>query len=112
MRDDRSITSKDNKDAAANFTPKEMSSREKVRIQYITFESMKANLHKVFGSKNQPVNSRENLRRNDAFAEMLFRYMSNCTDESIDSARVNYFEFLKKFDVIWPKKNVRKPNGG
>ena len=76
-----------------------MAARDKIRLQYITFESIKANINRVFGSKN------------DALAEMLFRYMSNCTDISISTARVNYFEFLKKFDVIWPKKGLRKLPG-
>lgn len=36
-------------------------------------------------------------------AEMLFRYISDCRTD-LESARVNYEEFLRKFDVLWPKK--------
>lgn len=70
---------------------------------------MKQGLHKMFGSKNQMINSEQNQRRNDAFAEMLFRYISNCTEESLETSRINYYEFLNKLDVVWPKKSVRKP---
>jgi hypothetical protein len=69
-----------------------MPMRDKVRIQFMTFESIKRNFHKVFRN------------RNDSLAEMLFRYLSNSTDDSVNTVRVNYFDFLKKFDVIWPKK--------
>ena len=65
--------------------------RDKERIQFITFESIKKNFHKVFKVKN------------DAVAEILFRYMSDCRSD-ITKARVNYFQFLLKFDIIWPKK--------
>jgi len=46
-----------------------MSSREKERIQFISFDSIKANFHKVFGVSN------------DAVAEMLFRYMIDSRNE-------------------------------
>mmetsp|Transcript_5850 Transcript_5850/g.9398 ORF Transcript_5850/g.9398 Transcript_5850/m.9398 type:complete len:162 (-) Transcript_5850:263-748(-) len=68
-----------------------MPMREKESIQFITFESMKRNFYQVFG------------RRHDAFAEMLFRYMSDCREDP-SLGRVNYFQFLKKFEAIWPKK--------
>ena len=70
--------------------------RDKERLQYITFDSIKRNFHKVF------------RKPNDAMAEMLFRYMSDCRTD-LESARVNYEEFLRKFDVLWPKK--QEPQG-
>ena len=40
-------------------------------------------------------------------AEMLFRYMSDCRT-NLENARVNYEEFLRKFDILWPKKQEPK----
>jgi hypothetical protein len=37
-------------------------------------------------------------------AELIFRYLSACSDESISTVRVNYYQFLLKLDVLWPKK--------
>lgn len=71
--------------------PKEMPLRDKERLQYITFESIKRNFYKVFG------------KNNDAMAEILFRYLSDCRTD-LDSARVNFEKFIRKFDVLWPKK--------
>ena len=39
-------------------------------------------------------------------AEMLFRYMSDFRKPNSELAdiRVNFHTFLKKFELIWPKK--------
>ena len=70
-----------------------MPMRDRERLQFITFESIKENFSKVFGVQN------------DAMAEMLFRYMSDCRSD-LQKARVNYNKFLTKFDILWPKKKV------
>ena len=41
-----------------------MPAREREKIQYLSLESMKANLHKVFGHAS------------DSFAELLFRFLA------------------------------------
>lgn len=55
---------------------------------------MKQNFDLVFGVKN------------DAMAELLFRYMSDCRkhNSELGSVRVNFHTFLKKFELLWPKK--------
>jgi hypothetical protein len=55
-----------------------MPMREKERIQYITFESMKKGFYKVFDKPN------------DAMAEILFRFASDCSLDNIETSRVNY----------------------
>jgi hypothetical protein len=55
-----------------NYEIYSMPMREKEKIQYITFESIKGNFHKVFG------------KANDTVAEILFRYASECTNDSIN----------------------------
>lgn len=72
-----------------------MPMRDRERLQFITFESIKMNFWKVFGTQN------------DAMAEMLFRYMSDCRTD-LQKARVNYRQFLNKFDILWPKKPESK----
>lgn len=56
--------------------------------QYITAESIRANLHIVFGI------------RNDFFAKMLYGYLSN----RVPNCNVNYYQFLKKLRPLWPTK--------
>ena len=41
-------------------------------------------------------------------AEILFRYASDCSMDNIDTARVNYHQFLNKFTVLWPQKVEQK----
>lgn len=79
-----------------DFNSYVMPMREKEKIQYITFESIKRNFYKVF---NKP---------HDAMAEILFRYASDCSMDNIDTARVNYHQFLNKFTVLWPQKVEQK----
>jgi len=55
--------------------PKAMPLEEKETKQYLTFESLKSNLPKVFGI------------RNDFFAEMLFSYIS---DHAPMDHKINY----------------------
>ena len=52
---------------------------------------MKANLHKVFGVKN------------DFLAEMLFTYISQ---HAPHSHIINFHQFFSRLDVFWPKKEV------
>lgn len=75
---------------------KVMPVKERESVQFVTFGSLKRSFHKVFGAPNDPM------------AELLFRYLSGCSDESIDTVRVNYFEFLLKLDVFWPKKQPER----
>ena len=62
---------------------------EKFSKQFITLESMKANLPKVFGIKN------------DFFAEMLFVYIS---DHAPLTHVINFFQFFERLNEFWPKK--------
>ena len=61
---------------------------------------MTANLHRLF------------TQNNDAFAEMIFRYMCDfkSKNKDISLARVNYLTFLEKFDCLLPKKQVMTKN--
>ena len=62
---------------------------EKFVKQFITLESMKENLHKVFGVKN------------DFLAEMLFVYIS---DHAPLTNIINFSQFFERLNVFWPKK--------
>ena len=68
---------------------------EKESKQYLTLESMKQNLPKVFGIKN------------DFFAEMLFIYIS---DHSPLTQKLNYYQFFSRLDVFWKKKKIEPEN--
>lgn len=57
--------------------------KEKERYQYISFASIKANFHKLFGQSN------------DALAEMLFRYISDCR---VDPRQKEYLNEVKQRD--------------
>jgi hypothetical protein len=61
--------------------------------QYITVESMRKNLWKVFGVHN------------DFFAYMLFTYL---TADGPRTKKVSYLQFLQRFMPIWPKKGAEK----
>ena len=74
----------------SSITPEDRESK-----QYITLESLCRNLPKVFGI------------RNDFFARMLFEYMSS---HSPHTHIVNYFQFFERFMVLWPRKEVFRPN--
>ena len=76
-----------------------MPMKERERIQYITFQSIKKNFHKVFG------------RNHNGMAELIFKYVSDCrNDEELHNIRINYKTFLMKFDLIWPKKATVQQN--
>ena len=68
---------------------------EKESKQYLTLESMKQNLPKVFGIKN------------DFFAEMLFIYIS---DHSPMTHKLNFYQFFSRLDVFWKKKKCEPDN--
>ena len=68
---------------------------ERESRQYITLESLCRNLPKVFGVKN------------DFFARMLFEYVSS---HAPHTHIVNYFQFFERFMVLWPRKEVIRPN--
>jgi hypothetical protein len=61
-----------------NFNSYVMPMREKERIQYVTFESMKKGFFKVFEKPN------------DSMAEILFRFASDCSLDNIETSRINY----------------------
>ena len=67
--------------------------KDKETYQYITIDSIKKYFHCVFGHSN------------DAMAEIMFMYMSNCR-ENLENVRINYYTFLQKFDPFFPKKPV------
>ena len=94
--------------------------RERERIQFISFASMKRNFTAIFG------------RAHDGFAELLFRYLSDIRSpprntllarnksasevgeqgpdvtypqDDLNKARVNFLKFLQKLKVFWPKKS-------
>jgi hypothetical protein len=69
-----------------------MPMKEKERIQYINFESIKRNFHRIFG------------KQNDAMAEVFFRYASECNSDNIKTTRVNYHNFINKFSILFPPK--------
>ena len=69
--------------------PKAMPLEEKETKQYLTFESLKSNLPKVFGI------------RNDFFAEMLFSYIS---DHAPMDHKINYMQFFIRLMPLWLKK--------
>ena len=64
---------------------------EKESKQYCTLDSVKRNLPKVFGLKN------------DFFAEIFFRYISN--HAPIKNV-VNFEQFFRRLMVFWPKKEI------
>ena len=64
---------------------------EREAKQYMTLESVKRNLPKVFGIKN------------DFFAEMLFSFIS---DHAPLSHIINYHQFLSRLEIFWPKKDT------
>ena len=80
------------KDSEPNFNPYNMPMRDKERIQFITFDSIKRGFPKIF------------RKPNDAMAEILFIYASECTVENIRTTRINYHQFLNKFSIFWPQK--------
>ena len=57
----------------------------------MTLESMKRNLPKVFGVKN------------DFFAEMLFSYIS---EHAPLTHVINFVQFFEKLLIFWPKKEL------
>ena len=71
-----------------------MSVKDRETYQYITFKSIKTNFGQVFG------------KNNDAMAEILFIHMSDCHkhNSELNSIRVNFYTFLKKFELLWPQK--------
>ena len=62
---------------------------EKFSKQFITIDSIKAKLPKVFGIKN------------DFFAEMLFVFISG---HAPTTHVINFFQFFSRLFVFWPKK--------
>lgn len=68
---------------------------EKESKQYLTLESIKRNLPKVFGIKN------------DFFAEVLFTYIS---DHSPMTHKLNFHQFFERLDVFWKKKKIEPEN--
>jgi len=73
-----------------------MTQEEKETKQYVTKESLRKNLWRVMGV------------RNDFFAHMLFNFLS---DRAGDDVTVNYFMFLKRLMPLWPNKpEEARPN--
>jgi len=71
-----------------------MAMKDRETYQYISFDSIKQNLSKLFKIQHDPL------------AEMIFRYLTDCRglENELDLLRVNYHTFLSKFEVLWPKK--------
>jgi len=76
----------DLKDLAKNSTQEEKESK-----QYLTLGSMKRNLPKVFGIKN------------DFFAEMLFLFISG---HAPLTNIINFHQFFSRLEVFWPRKEL------
>ena len=68
---------------------KNATEEEKYSKQFITLESMKEKLPKVFGVKN------------DFLAEMLFIYIS---EQAPLTHVINFYQFFSRLKVFWPKK--------
>ena len=74
-----------------NGLEKNATQEEKESKQHLTLASMKKNLHKVFGVKN------------DFLAQMLFLFIS---EHAPLDHKINYFQFMNRLKMFWPKKQA------
>ena len=72
-----------------NGLDKNATQEEKESKQHLTLDSMKQNLHKVFGVKN------------DFLAQMLFLFIS---EHAPLDHKINFHQFMSRLRMFWPKR--------